>query len=87
MLNQTIPATQSTVSNTLKAIPATLFTTIEAASYLHIKPSTLEQNRWRGTGPRFCKIGRNVRYRKEDLDLFVNERVYSSTLEAQQSMA
>lgn len=61
----------------------TLLTTPEAAAYLRIKPTTLEQNRWNGTGCRFVKIGRNVRYRLTDLDDFISTRVYNSTTEAQ----
>ncbi len=58
-------------------------TTPEAAAYLNIKPSTLEQWRWNGKSPRFCKVGRNVRYRIADLDAFLDERVFTSTTEAQ----
>lgn len=61
----------------------TIYTTPEAAEYLSIKPTTLEQWRWQGKPPRFCKIGRNVRYRKADLDAFLEERVFDSTTEAQ----
>lgn len=62
---------------------ASTLTTPEAAAYLNIKPATLEQWRWNGRGPRFCKISRSVRYRKIDLDAFLEERVFSSTTEAQ----
>jgi excisionase family DNA binding protein len=57
--------------------------TPEAAAYLNVQPATLEQWRWNGRGPRFCKIGRSVRYRQADLDLFLAERVFQSTTEAQ----
>ena len=60
-----------------------LLTTSEAAEYLKIKPSTLEQWRWNGRSPRFCKIGRSCRYRIADLDAFLAERVFTSTTEAQ----
>jgi excisionase family DNA binding protein len=55
--------------------------TPEAAAYLNVQPSTLEQWRWNGRGPRFCKIGRSVRYRQSDLDEFLNARVFSNTTE------
>jgi len=58
-------------------------TTKQAAEFLQIKETTLEQWRWNGRGPRYCKIGRSVRYRKADLDAFLAERVYTSTTEAQ----
>jgi len=58
--------------------------TSEAASYLKVQPTTLEQWRWSGRGPRFAKIGRNVRYRLSDLDAFMQERVFTSTTEAKE---
>lgn len=57
--------------------------TKEAAAYLNLRPTTLDQWRWSGRGPRFVKIGRSVRYRIADLDAFLAERVYTSTTEAQ----
>lgn len=56
-----------------------LFDTTGAAEYLNLKPGTLEQWRWNGKGPRFVKVGRNCRYRKSDLDSFIEERIYQST--------
>lgn len=62
---------------------ASALTTPEAAAYfLNIKPATLEQWRWNGRGPRFCKISRSVRYRKIDLDFFWKSE-FLSTTEAQ----
>lgn len=63
--------------------PSPNLKTEEAAKYLNVQPATLEQHRWRGTGPRFVKIGRSVRYRMADLEAFLEERVFSSTTEAQ----
>jgi predicted site-specific integrase-resolvase len=57
--------------------------TEEAAAFLQVKPATLEQWRWSGKGPRFIKLNRAVRYRKEDLVAFVEARVFGSTTEAQ----
>ncbi len=66
------------------AFVSALLDTPEAAAYLgNLKPATLEQWRWTGKGPRFVKIGRNCRYRKADLDSYIDERVYGSTTEAQ----
>ena len=56
--------------------------TPEAAAYLNVQSSTLEQWRWNGRGPRFSKLGRAVRYRQSDLDEFLNARVFSNTTEA-----
>jgi len=63
--------------------PTAALKTPDAASYLNVQPTTLEQWRWNGKGPRFVKIGRSVRYRQVDLDSFLEARVFSSTTEAQ----
>lgn len=86
MQTEPLPAPPPATDQTTKAIAliSALLTTTEAAQFLNIQPSTLEQQRWNGTGPRFCKIGRNVRYRLADLEDYVNQRVYTSTTEARQ---
>ena len=58
------------------------WTTKQAAEFLQIKETTLEQWRWNGKSPRYIKMGRCVRYRKADLETFMNERVYGNTTEA-----
>jgi excisionase family DNA binding protein len=50
-----------------------LFSTKEAAAYLTVQPETLEAWRYRGVGLRFIKIGHLVRYRKIDLDGFIEK--------------
>ena len=65
------------------AAPSPNYTTQEAAQFLNVQPTTLEQWRWNGRGPRFCKIGRSCRYRLVDLEAFLEARVFSSTTEAQ----
>lgn len=42
----------------------------EAAAFLRVKPRTLSQWRWRGTGPTYSKSG-GVRYRRTDLLAFI----------------
>jgi hypothetical protein len=39
-----------------------------AAEYVDSSPSTLAKLRLKGGGPRFCRIGRAIRYRRSDLD-------------------
>lgn len=65
------------------AFAAAVLTTREAAAYLNVQPTTLEQWRWNGRGPNFVKLGRSVRYRQADLEAFLGARVFSSTTEAQ----
>ena len=58
-----------------------IFMTKEAAGYIGLKKSTLEAWRVRGGGPVFLKLGKAVRYRKEDLENFINSRLRTSTSE------
>lgn len=53
--------------------------TVEAAGYIGLQKSTLEAWRVRGGGPVFLKLGKAVRYSKEDLDAFLNARRCKST--------
>ena len=60
--------------------PASLLTEREAASILGFTQSALQAWRLKGGGPRFVKISaRAVRYRLEDLEVFVEERLRTST--------
>jgi predicted DNA-binding transcriptional regulator AlpA len=56
-----------------------LLSTPDAAMHLGgFKPATLEQWRWHNRGPRFVKLGRCIRYRRSDLDLYINERIHGT---------
>lgn len=67
------------------SLPSPILRTPEAAAYLNVQPTTLEQWRWNGRGPTFVKIGRSVRYRQADLDAFLSARAFASTTEAQRA--
>lgn len=57
-----------------------IFNTKEAAEYVGLSKPTLERFRCYGGGPLYCKIGlRVVRYRKADLDAWLEARLISST--------
>lgn len=43
----------------------------QAASFLGVAPKTLANWRSLGKGPKFCRLGRAIAYRQEDLDVFV----------------
>lgn len=60
-----------------------LLTTEDAAMILGLGKSTLEQDRVRGIMKiPFVKIGRMVRYRKEDLDKYIESlKMYTNTSE------
>lgn len=55
--------------------------TKDAASHLGLASSTLEKARVHGTGPRYIKLGRAVRYLTSDLDAFLQSRAVNSTSE------
>lgn len=55
-----------------------LMTTSEAADYLASTKTTLEQWRARNDGPPFVKMGRSVRYRRADLDQWIEARVQNA---------
>ena len=74
-------ALQSTAAPHTPAIPANspTLTTTQAAQFLNVKPATLEQWRWRGVGPVFCKLNRACRYRLSDLQQYLEDAVRTST--------
>jgi excisionase family DNA binding protein len=57
----------------------TLLTQDEAARRLGMSVRSLERHRVAGTGPRFVKLGRLVRYREADLREWIEAGLRSST--------
>lgn len=49
-----------------------LLSTDDAAMYIGLAVPTLKEMRIKGKGPKFCKIGRTVRYKREDLDAWID---------------
>jgi len=62
-----------------------MFRTKGAANYLDMAPATLEVWRVRGCGPIFLKLGKAVRYRREDLDSFLASRIRTNTSQKETS--
>lgn len=58
-----------------------LLTEDQQAKRWGISPKTLANQRWRGDGPPFIKLGRLVRYDPELTDAWLAERVRTSTSE------
>jgi len=50
-----------------------LLTTAQLAEYLRLKPQTLQAQRSRGVGFPYIRIGRNVRYRRTDVEKHIRE--------------
>jgi hypothetical protein len=44
-----------------------------------ISPRTFQRWRQQGLGPRFCRVGNQIRYRQRDLDEWLSGRVAQST--------
>jgi predicted DNA-binding transcriptional regulator AlpA len=59
-----------------------LINEIEAARMRGQSVRTLQMERLRGSGCRYVKLGRSVRYRRGDVLAFINARIVSSTTEA-----
>ena len=53
----------------------------EAAKLLGVSPRTLERHRLTGTGPKFTRLGRLIRYRPCDLADHVERNLRTSTSE------
>jgi excisionase family DNA binding protein len=56
-----------------------LLTTKEVAAGLGLAPNTMEIWRIRGEGPKFVKCGRYVRYRRQDVEEYIERRTTRST--------
>jgi predicted DNA-binding transcriptional regulator AlpA len=57
-----------------------------AAEFLGLASSTLAKMRLSGNGPVYCKLGRRVVYRMEDLEAWLESRVVRNTSDADARM-
>jgi hypothetical protein len=53
--------------------PDALLCEVQAADFLCLSPRTLQGWRLEGTGPRFVRAGRAIRYRRRDLIAWIDE--------------
>lgn len=44
------------------------------AAYLGVPARTLEDWRYKGRGPAFCRVGKHVRYRREDVEAWLESQ-------------
>lgn len=56
-----------------------LYTTKQVAKVLGFAPKTLSNQRILGTGLPFIKIGNAVRYKKSDIETFIEENTHDHT--------
>lgn len=61
----------------------TTYSQIEFVKRLGKSKSWAERGRWAGTGPKFLKIGRSVRYLGSDLNLWLEAQTRSNTGQGQ----
>ena len=54
----------------------------ELAAKLGKSPAALAQWRYLGRGPRFIKLGRNIRYRTSDVDAWLDQQTMQRTGES-----
>ena len=73
----------------LPGVTSPFLSVADAASYLHLRPATLNNWRSEGTGPTFHKLGRRTFYTRADLDSWVASCRRRSTAEhrVQESLA
>ena len=58
-----------------------LLTVKEAAGHLRVSKSYLDKLRVYGGGPKFLRFGRKILYRKSELNVWAEQRCFSSTSE------
>lgn len=56
--------------------PAYAYPAPKAAAFLNVAPKTLANWRAMGKGPKFCRLGRRIVYRVDDLRRFMDEHLF-----------
>lgn len=51
----------------------------EVAQYLGVPDGTLRQWRYLGTGPKYIKVGRHIRYRWSDVAVWLDSQTRAAT--------
>ena len=55
------------------------FNQVELSRRWRLSPRTLERWRYRGTGPRYLKVGGRVVYRLDDIEAFEAHRIHETS--------
>jgi len=66
--------TQAVQGRKSQGVEQGFFNEKEVARILNISPKTVQKWRREGEGPRFCKLGRMVRYKIDDFEDWTNRR-------------
>ena len=70
------------LGNSLAPLEKRTFTDVEVAARLGVSRFTVRSWRLKGTGPRFLKMGRAVRYRPEDVDEYERRALVDTQAES-----
>lgn len=81
----TLEASRLNLIQEFESAPASaLFSQTMVAAIRQCSIATVERDRWAGTGIKFIKMGRLVRYRKKDIeDWLADHTAFQSTTQAQ----
>jgi len=58
----------------------------ELAARWGVMTITLDRWRWTGKGPRFFKVGRNIKYRVQDIEAYEEQKARQSTTYTQEEV-
>ncbi len=72
-----------TATAATKPLLPKVITARTAACFVGLSESTLAKLRLNGNGPTYCKLGRRVVYRPEDLDAWLQSHATSDTSDAE----
>lgn len=59
-----------------------LWTPKETSEFLGLSVATLAQQRWRGVGPPFLRLGRTVRYRPDAVETWLEQKTVDTRHES-----
>jgi excisionase family DNA binding protein len=58
------------------------WTTAQLAEYIQVDAETLRHWRYQGIGPKYAKVGQQVRYRRAEVDRWLAQQERASTADA-----
>jgi hypothetical protein len=73
---------QYTMHSKKEANQMSLLTKVEAAAELGIEPETLDNWRWRGKGPAYVKLFKEIRYDLSELRKFIAARTRQPSVQS-----
>lgn len=71
--------TSRTLPSTPDPLPEDILKASYVADWIEIEEKTLAQWRWRRVGPPYIKVGHQVRYRRSDVQAWLDANTVSTT--------